>query len=114
MQYRHFAVKEGIWVETTRSTSEFASAARKGGRSPFVTDEETATRSCLSWQDVRAKLCDGAADLAEVLEHDAEQYRHSRGDIAVADPRLADRADKGHAFVLIDRRQGSIEASARG
>src|SRR5208282_2643111 len=60
-----------------------------------------------------ADLGDVAADLAEVLEHDAEQHRHPGGDVAVADPRLAHRADKGHAFVLVDRRQRSTEAGVR-
>src|SRR5271167_4591527 len=57
---------------------------------------------------------DGAADLAEILEYHAEQHADARGDGAVSYPRLGQRADKGHAFVLVDRRQRGVEAGAAG
>src|SRR5579862_7540253 len=51
-----------------------------------------------------------AADLAEVLEDDAEHDRHAGGYVAAADPRLGDRTDKRHALVLVDRGQGRVKA----
>src|SRR6516164_3287103 len=55
---------------------------------------------------------DCAPDLAEVLEHDAEQHGIAGSDIATAYPRLGNRADKGHALVLVDGRQGSVKKGA--
>src|SRR5271166_1699284 len=66
----------------------------------------------LSWQDIRPELCDRAADLAEILEYHAKQHGDPRGDVAVTDPGLRHRSDKGHAFVLVNGRQGRIEAGA--
>src|SRR3954451_8460648 len=51
-----------------------------------------------------------AAELAEILEHHAEHDRYAGGHVAAANARLGDRADKRHAFVLINPRQGRVEA----
>src|SRR5262245_51931820 len=65
----------------------------------------------------RSSSCDrgdGAADFAEILEYDAEQHGIAGGDITAAYPRLGDRADECHAFILVNRRQGPVKAGARG
>jgi hypothetical protein len=40
----------------------------------FVTRRGNSDAVLFSWQDIRAEFCDGAADLAEVLEYNAEQH----------------------------------------
>src|ERR1700731_3472367 len=62
----------------------------------------------------QAALCrqQVAADLAEILEDDAEYDRDSRGHVAAADPRLGHRGDERHALVLVDPGHRCIEADA--
>src|SRR6516162_275769 len=86
----------------------------KGAASASVSDEKAANAFLFSGQEIRAELCDGAADLTEVLEYNAEQHGDPWGNVAVAYPGLCYRPNEGHAFVLVNRRQGSIKASARG
>src|SRR5690349_5512180 len=70
-------------------------------------------RCCASWQGTAGEGSDGAANLAKVLEDDAEQHGIPGRHVATADPRLGQRANKRHAFVLINSRQRSVKAGAR-
>ena len=83
--------------------------APAAGRAPSFRDSTTGQNS-LEQAALRRQHI--AADLAEILEDDAEHDRDPGGHVAAADPRLRHRGDERHAFVLIDAGHRRIEAHA--